>query len=91
MFVEFSELRRVRTNMMYTFVSYKMMYQCLSWYGKNNAKCDQLKPEDQVGCRQQIKDDVISKTALALNTDVNNSRRDDFEDETYFTGLKHAN
>ena len=90
-FQEVNKLRHVRANMIDKYENYKMLYQCLSWYGQNKALFDQLKPKNQAASRQRPNDDVVTNTTPAINTIVNNSRRDNFEDDIYFTGHTYVN
>ena len=44
-FREINKLRHVRANMIENFGTYQMIYQCLSYYGKNKAHFDRIKPK----------------------------------------------
>ena len=47
-FREINKLRHVRANMVDNFGTYQMIYQCLSYYGKNKAHFDRIKPKAQI-------------------------------------------
>ena len=44
-FREINKLRHVRGNMVDNFGTYQMIHQCLSYYGKNKAHFDRIKPK----------------------------------------------
>ena len=82
-FREVNKLRYLRANMVDKFSGYKMLYQCLSWYGQNKAHFDQLKTKSQKTSKKKRRNDA--NTNPSKRTVVNNKRRNNFPDEVYFT------
>ena len=84
-FREINKLRNVRANMVDKFGTYKLIYQCLSYYGQNKAHFDQLQPKTPSASQARGKAEPTADPSSATETVVNDSPRDVFSDEVYFT------
>ena len=84
-FLEINKLRHARANMVDSFGTYKMIYQCLSYYGQNKAHFDGIKPISQRAFQETGGGDVIVNTSIATDPVVNNLLTDDLPAGIYFT------
>ena len=84
-FREINKLRHVRANMVDSFGTYKMIYQCLSYYGQNKPHFDRVKPKSQGACRENGRGPAVVNATSSAEPVVDDLPRDDFPDEIYFT------
>ena len=80
-----NKLRHARANMVDDFETYKMIHQCLSYYGKNKTQFDGIKPISQRAFQEIGGGDVIVDTSIATEPVVNNLLTDDLPAGIYFT------
>ena len=84
-FLEINKLRHARANMVDSFGTYKMIYQCLSYYGQNKAHLDRIKPISQGSFHEKGGGSAAVNTSSATEPVVDALSRDDFPDDIYFT------
>ena len=90
-FRETNKLRHVRANMVDNFGTYKIIYQCLSYYGQNKTHFDRIKPTAQGSYREKGGSAVIANAGPSSQPDVNDLPREDFPDDIYFTEEIYVN
>ena len=82
---EINKLRHVRANMVDDFGTYKMIYQCLSYYGQNKTHFDRIKPKSQSASNRNEKGPVVVNTSSSTEPVVDDLAMYDFPDDIYFT------
>lgn len=82
---EINKLRHVRANMVDDFGTYKMIHQCLWYYGQNKAHFDRIKPKSQGACLGNGRGSAVGNTSPVTEPIVNDLARDDFPGDIYFT------
>ena len=84
-FREINKLRHVRAHMVDKFGTYKMIYQCLSYYGKNKTYFDRIGLKSKDTCDEKDTRPVAVNTPPTKEHMVDDLPRDDFPEGVYFT------